>query len=68
MVDEDAGEMIADGAADERGGDRGIHAARKAQDDAFIADLLPQAFDGGVDEARHGPVTFTAADGEEEIL
>ena len=39
MVDEDAGELLADRAVDERGGHRGIDAAREAEDDFLATDL-----------------------------
>ena len=40
-VDEDAGELVADGLVQEQGGDGGIDAAGEAADDAGRADLGP---------------------------
>ena len=40
VVDEDAGELVADGAVDEGGGDGGVDAAGERADDAAVADLL----------------------------
>ena len=40
MVDEDAGELVADGAVDQRRGDAGIDTAGQAEDDLLVADLL----------------------------
>lgn len=62
VIDEDAGELIADGAVDERGSDRGIHATREAKDDFFIADLSTDFFDGFGNVVGHDPVGGRAAD------
>ncbi len=43
VVDEDAGQLVADGAMDEHGGDGGIDAAGESADDAAVADLLADA-------------------------
>ena len=40
VVDEDAGELVADRAVDERGGDGGVDAAGERADHAAVADLL----------------------------
>ena len=40
VVDEDAGELVADGLVQKRGGDAGIDAAAEAEDDVIVADLL----------------------------
>ena len=50
VVDEDAGELVADGAVDEHRGDRRVDAARKAADDAAAADLGPDPRDLVVDD------------------
>ena len=39
MIDEDAGELVADRLVEQHGGDRGIDAAREAADHAALADL-----------------------------
>ena len=43
VVDEDAGELVADGAVHQRRRDRAIDAAGEAADDAPVADLRPDA-------------------------
>ena len=68
VVDEDAGELVADGAVDEGGGDGGVDAAGERADDAAVADLLADAEDGVGDEVAGGPVAAAAADAEEEVL
>ena len=50
VVDEDAGELVADRAVHERGGDGGVDAAGERADDAAVADLLADADDGVGDE------------------
>ncbi len=62
VVDEDAGELVADRAVDERGGDGGVDAAGERADDAPVADLLPDAEDGVGDEVARGPVAAATAD------
>ena len=68
VVDEDAGELVADRAVDEGGGDGGVDAAGERADDAPVADLLADAEDGVGDEVAGGPVAAAAADAEEEVL
>ena len=68
VVDEDAGQLFADGAVDERGGHGGIDAAGKSEEDATRADLGANVRDGVVDEVRHRPIALRAANAEEEIL
>ncbi len=68
VVDEDAGELRADGFVDQDGGDRGINSSREAADDVARADLLADGFDGGLDEVSRGPVAGGAADAEDKIL
>ena len=62
MVDENAGELVTNGAVDERGGDAGIHAAGQAEDDFFVADLFADAGDGFFKVVGHRPVVPAAAD------
>jgi hypothetical protein len=57
VVDEDAGEAVADGAVDEDGGDGGVDSAGEAADGvAGVADLFADGGDGGLDEVFGGPV------------
>jgi hypothetical protein len=67
VVDEDAGELVADGLMDEGGGDAGVDSAAEAEDDAFGADLLADFVDGVVDVVVHGPVAAAAADAVDEV-
>ena len=62
MVDEHAGEPVADRAVDERGRHGRIDAARQAQQDFVLADLLPDPCDGLGDVVVHVPVVAAAAD------
>ena len=68
VVDEDAGELVADGFVEKCGEDGGIDAAREAADDGCVADLFADGVDGGVDEAAHFPGAAGFADAVEEIL
>ena len=67
VVDEDAGEAVADGAGDEHGGDGGVDAAGEAADGVAVADLGADALDGGLDEVLGRPVGLGAADVEDEV-
>ncbi|MEY5025724.1 MAG: hypothetical protein RLZZ244_1252 [Verrucomicrobiota bacterium] len=68
VVDEDAGELVADGAVDEGGGDAGVDAPAESEDDVVVADLLADAFADFLDEGAHGPVALERADFEDEVL
>ncbi len=69
VVDEDAGEAVADGAVDENGGDGGVDSAGEGADGvAGFADFFADGVDGGLDEVFGGPVGFGFADVEEEVL
>ncbi|MCY1359310.1 hypothetical protein D9M69_458740 [compost metagenome] len=68
MIDEDAGELVADGAVDQRRGHRRIDAARQAQDHLFVADLFADLGDGFLDVVAHDPVSLAAGDLEHEAL
>ena len=67
VVDEHAGELVADRLVDEHGRDRRIDAARQAADHARLADLRANAGDLLVAESGHRPVAFEAGDLEQEI-
>ena len=56
MVDEHAGELVADGAMDQRGGHGGVHAAGQAEDHFLVADLLADHGHGLGDVVAHDPV------------
>ena len=62
VVHEDAGELVADGLEDERGGHGGIDAAGEAEDHVRGTDGLADFRHGAFDEVGHGPVRGAAAD------
>ena len=68
VVDEDAGELLADGAVDERGGHGGVDAAGEAENDFFVTDLLADLRDGFGDVVAHDPVGGALADVEHEAV
>ena len=61
-VDEDAGELLADGLVNQHRGHRAIDAAGKAADHAALAHLGADALDGLVLEPGHGPVALQPGD------
>ena len=61
MVDEDAGELFADGLVDQGGHDRGIDAAGKTQHNFLIPDLSADVRHRFVDEVFEFPETMAAA-------
>ena len=67
VVDEDAGELVADGLCDERGGNGAVHAAGQGQQDLAAADLLADGGDGGAHIVAHVPGAGAAADAVEEV-
>jgi hypothetical protein len=66
VVDEDAGEALADGAVDEQRGDRGVHPAGEAADDAALADLGADRVDLLRDHRLRRPVVAALGDVAEE--
>jgi hypothetical protein len=62
VVDEHAGQLIADRAVDQRGGDARIDAARQAEDHFIAADLGADLLDRLGDIVGHVPVRLAAAD------
>ena len=67
-VDEDAGELVADRLMQQHGDDGGIDAARKAENDPALADLLADLSDRGLAEGGHGPVALAAGDMAREVV
>ena len=67
MIDEHAGELLADRLVDQHGGDRRIDAAREAADHAALADLRADFLDRLVLEGAHGPVALRADDLAHEV-
>ena len=62
VVDEHAGELVADRLVDQRRRDRRIDAARKPEDHLVLPDLLADARDRLGDVVGHVPVAAAAAD------
>ena len=67
VIDEHAGQLLADRLVDQHRRDGAVDAARKAADHPALADLLADVGDLGVAEARHRPVAGAAADVPDEI-
>ncbi|MNX96311.1 hypothetical protein D3C86_1286230 [compost metagenome] len=67
-VDEDAGQLIADGFVDQDGGDGAVHPARQAADHLGRTDLLADLGDLLVAIGGHGPVAGQASDAVGEVL
>jgi hypothetical protein len=67
VVDEDAGQLLADGLVDQHRGDRAVDAAGEAADRPSANDLLADLGDFGPAELGHGPVAGEAADVADEI-
>ena len=68
MVDEDAGELVADGALDQGGGHGRVDAAGQPADHPVAAHLGPDGSDLLVDDARGGPRRPAAGDVVQEPL
>ena len=68
MVDEDRGELVADGLVHERRRDGRVDAARQRRDDARVADLLLDALDLLGDDVAGVPVGGQARRLVEEVL
>ncbi len=67
VIDEDAGERVADGLVQQDGGDGGIDAAGQAADHLRAAHLLADARDLGISEGRHRPGAAAARDAVHEV-
>ena len=68
VVDKHAGELIADGAVDQRGGHRRINAAGQTQDDLFVADLFADFLNRFFNVVAHDPIGPGTANVEHEAL
>ena len=62
VVDEHAGELVADGFVQQRGDHGGVNAAGEAEDDVVGADLFLDGGDGVVDDLGRGPEGVAGAD------
>ena len=67
VVDEDAGELVADGLVQQRRRDARIHAAAQAEDHLLLADLRADGLDRLVNVVAHRPVLAAAADAVDEV-
>ena len=67
MIDEHAGELVADRFMDQHRGDGGIDAAGQAADHFALADLLADLLDRFLAEGAHGPVAGEACNLADEI-
>ena len=67
VVDEDARELVADGAVDEERRDGGVDAARERADDVLVADLLADQLDLLLDELERRPRGRRLAGVEHEV-
>ena len=63
VIDEDAGELVADGFVDQHGSDRRIHAARQAADNAPLSGLGADAAHFLGAKRLHVPIGRDAGDG-----
>ena len=68
MVDEDTGQLVADGTLDEGCGNGRVHAAGEAADNPGIADLLADAVHLLLKDVARGPVRFQLGALEEEVF
>ena len=67
MVDEHAGELLADRLVDQHRGDRAVDAAGQPADHAALADLGADLLDRLLLEGAHGPVALAAGDLAHEV-
>ena len=67
VVDEHAGQLVADRLVDKHGRNRAVDSARKAADDLAVPDLRADLLDLGLAELGHGPVARQPADMAYEI-
>ena len=67
VVDEDAGELVADGAVQQRRDDAGVDAAGQPADDLGVADLRADRLDGVVDDVDHRPERRDAREVVQEV-
>ena len=67
VVDEDAGELVADGAVHERRRDGGVDAARERADHAVVANLLADTLDLLLDEVARRPSRRRLADSNTKL-
>ena len=67
VVNENAGELIADGTRQQRRNHTGIHPSGKPENHALVTHQLANMCNRLVDDVGRGPETFAAADGPGEV-
>ena len=67
MVDEDAGEVLADGPVEQGGAYRGVDTAAQSENHAVVAQLCLEFGHGGLDERGRAPFLSAAADVDHEV-
>jgi hypothetical protein len=67
IIDEDTGELVADGAVEQSGSDATIDAAAEAEKHMGVADLIADLLADLLDKRAHRPIFRALADGEEKI-
>ena len=67
VINEDTREVFADGPVKQCGTNRGVDAARKAEDDAVVADLLAELIDRGLDKRGSAPLLTAVTDVNDKI-
>ena len=68
VIDEDAGQLLTDGAMQQHGHHGGVDTAGETQDHLVTANLLANAGDGIVDDGGRRPQRFTTTDIFDEVL
>lgn len=68
VIDEDAGELLADRLRQEHRRHGGVDAARERAERLARADLLAQGFDRRADEGRHLPIALAERDAIDEVF
>ena len=68
MIDENAGELVADSLGEQRRRDGGINAAGKRQQHLTVADLGADRFNGCAHIVAHRPIALCAADLIQEVV
>ncbi len=68
VVDEDAGQLVADRLVDQDGRHRAVHAAGQTADDLLVADLLTDPGDRILTIGVHGPVAGEARDTDKILI
>jgi hypothetical protein len=68
VVDEHAGQLVADGTLHEGCGDRGVDPTGQAADDARVTDLLPHRRHEVIDDVGGRPLTRETGAPQQEVL